>query len=192
MSLAGHRLGDGPAGRRRSGERQPVDPGQHRFGDILHRAGHQLPQIARKARFNRELAHEHSRKDRLRIGLVDDRVAGDERGDEVVGAQGQRIVPRRDEPDDPERRVIDLGAGQPGHSTAPARRAQCARGGKRGESADVVGVEHLVVGVLAGLAGLGLDDVEEQLLAAPDQIVQGEEHCRALTHTAGSPRCLRA
>ena len=88
----------------------------HGHADVAPLSGHDVEASGRKARFVKQ-AGQHERRQRRVLGrLGDNRAAGDERGAELEGQQGHRIVERRNRNHDADRfaRHDHLFAGRPG------------------------------------------------------------------------------
>ena len=179
--------GDRPSRGRRPGERDSVGTGHECGADLGGRAGHELPHLGGQTRGDGQPAHEHRGQRRRRIGFVDDGVAGGQGREQVGRTQGQRVVPRCDEPDHAQRGARDLGAGEHGDRPAPTFGTQIPGGHHPVVAEHIEGIEDLVIGVDAGLAGLVLDDVEEQILI-PDQCgMQSSEHLRPVLNRLSGP-----
>ena len=119
---------------------------------------------------------------------MDNGVAGGQGREQVGRTQGQRVVPRRDETDHTQRGARDLGAGEHGDGSASTFGPQIAGGHHPIVAEHIEGIEDLVIGVDAGLAGLVLDDVEEQILIADQRGMQTGEHLRSVLNRLGGPR----
>ena len=126
----------------------------------------------------------------LRVGLDDDAVARDQGGEGVGHRQHQRVVPRRDDADDALRDVVLAGgdeAGQGAQPTLGLERPGC-------EAGVVPGGDRLVHDLLerpdAGLAVLGLDEVEQLVLPVEHEVVVAQQHGGAVAHRGSGPRLL--
>ena len=101
------------AGKRHLARNRMLD---HGHADVAPLSGHDVEASGRKARFVKQ-AGQHERRQRRVLGwLGDNRAAGDERGAELEGQQGHRIVERRNRNHDADRfaRHDHLFAGRPG------------------------------------------------------------------------------
>ncbi len=168
-------LGDLAAGPGRAGERDVVGVVDHGRADHRAVADHDLPEVGGQSGLDQQLAGPEGGQRGLRVGLVDHRVARDEGGQGVADGEFERVVPRRDLPDHTLRTPGLDRMGE--HRQRPAvaavaqvrgRRAPVVPGGQRDG-------EHLFEGVQAGLAGLGLDQVEHLVLPLEQQVVEAQQ-----------------
>ena len=166
------------AGGGRAGEADVVGALDHRRTELAAGAGDHVPQTLREAGLLEQLGAEQRRQHRLGVGLGDHRVAGEQRGQPVAERHRERVVPGRDDPDDALGHVVDLDPGQPGHDAELAlgvevvvRRARVVARGQRD-------VQRLVERVLARLARLPADQVDDLVLAVEDQVVQAQQQLR--------------
>ncbi len=83
-----------PADGGRPGERHIVCALDHGAADRRPVPRDDLPQASRQPRLDSDGPRQQRSQHRLDVGLVDDRVACDERGQVVGDRQGQRVVPR--------------------------------------------------------------------------------------------------
>ena len=190
MSRSAHCLRDGPPGRGRAGEADVVGLGDDRAADLGPGAGDDLPQLGREAGLVEQLRGQQRGEHGLGVGLGDDRVAGEQRREAVAERHRERVVPGRDDADDALGHAVHLGARE--HREHPA---------------DAVGVEVLVrgtgvvargqrevgdleVGVLAGLARLPHDEVDELVLPVEQEVVQAQEGGGALVDRRRGPSGL--
>ena len=183
-------LRDQPAGGRRAGEADVVGALDHRPTEVAAGAGDHVPQTLGEAGLLQELGAEEGREHRLGIGLGDHRVAGQQRGQPVAQRHRERVVPGRDDADHALGDMVDLDPGQPGHGPQPAlgvevvvRRTGVVAGGQRD-------VQRLVERVLARLARLPADQVDDLVLAVEHQVVQAEQDLRAVLERRLRPRLL--
>ena len=137
-------------------------------------------------------AAEQRRQHGLGVGLDDDRVAGHQGGDPVAQRHRERVVPGRDDADHALGDVVDVDPGQGGDHAqtalaveVPVGRARVVAGGQRD-------VQRLVEGVLAGLAGLPHDQVDDLVLAVEHQVVEPQQRLGPLVERRPRPGDLRA
>ena len=184
-------LGDDPAGGGGAGEADVVGVRDDRATHLGTGAGDDLPGLGREAGLLEQLGGEQRGEHGLRVGLGHHRVAGQERRDAVAERHRERVVPRRDDADDTLRHAVDLGTGEHREHAADAPGVEVLVGGAgvvaRGERE----VGDLEVGVLAGLARLPHDEVDELLLPVEEQVVQPQERRRPVVDGGGRPRRLR-
>ncbi len=184
-------LGDDLPGGGAPREHHVVDPVDHRGADLLARAGDGDEQVLRQPGLLQQLDRQQRDERGLGVRLDDDGVAREQRRDGVRDGQRQRVVPGADDPDDTLRVGVLHHAGQPGQRAAPGLRLEEAGGVVGVVPARHGDVEELLEGPRAGLAGLGLDEVEEQVLPVEQQVVVAEEDLRALGDRALHPGGLR-
>ena len=123
----------------------------------------------------------------LRVGLGDHRVAGHQRGKAVGQRHRERVVPRRDDADDALGDAVDVDPGEErDHAAAPLGRHVLA-GHPRVVAGRQCGVGDLVVGVLAGLAVLQRDDVEQLRHPLEQQVVEPQHDRSTLVHRRPRP-----
>ena len=112
-------------------------------------------------------------------GLVTTALPASERGQAVAQRHRERVVPRRDDPDDALGHVVDLDPGQ-ARGRRPSRRSvsRCSCAGAAVVAGGQRDVQRLVEGVLAGLAGLPADQVDDLVLPVQHQVVQPQQDRR--------------
>ena len=128
---------------------------------------------------------------RLAVRLGDDRVARGERRKSITDAERQRVVPRRDHPDDTLRVVILPGLGQAREGPGAAVGPQEARGGPGVVAAHLRDVDDLLEGVPAGLAVFQLDQIEHRVLPGEQERREAQQHLRPLRGGQPAPVPLR-
>ena len=172
-------LRDQLAGGGRAGEADVVGALDHRRAELAARARRRRSTgPGGKPASSSSCGAEQRREHRLGVGLGDHRVAGEQGREAVAQRHRERVVPRRDDPDDALGHVVDLDPGQPRDDAELAlgvevlvRRAGVVARGQRD-------VQRLVEGVLAGLAGLPADQVDDLVLAVEHQVVQPQQQLR--------------
>ncbi len=155
------------------------------------RAGDDLDEVLRQPRLLEQCEAPQRGERRLAVGLDDHRVAGRERGRRVADAQRQRVVPRRDDPHHAERVAVLVGGGQHRERAAAALRLEVPGGGVRVVAGHDRDVEDLLERVLARLARLELDQVEDLVLAREHQVVEAQQDALALREAGLRPGGLR-
>ena len=158
---------------------------EHAPGSCYH-----LEQLGWEPRLAQELHRDESGEGCLGVWLEDDAVAGEQRGDGVGDGEGQRIVPGADDPHDTLGVVVLGRAGQDRERALATDRPQVLRRAVGVIASRHRDVRHLFEGADPGLAGLGLGDVEELLLAVEHEVVVGEHDVAALDQRATGPRSL--
>ena len=128
----------------------------------------------------------------LGVGLGDDGVAGQQRGQPVAERHRERVVPRRDDPDDALGHPVDLDPGQPGDDAELALGVEVLVGGAGVVARGERDVHGLVEGVLAGLAGLPHDQVDDLVLAVEHEVVQAQQDPGPLVERGARPGRLGA
>ncbi len=113
-----------------------------------------------------------------------------ERGEDVADAEGERIIPRGNEPNDAERVILRARRGEHRQGAAVALVAQGVGGALTIEARAIVEVHDLVIGVGAGLAVFGLDEVKDGVLVLAQSLVEAEEHAAALGEARVAPDLL--
>ena len=135
-----------------------------------------------------ELRGQQRRQHRLGVGLDDHRVAGDQGGQPVAERHREGVVPGTDDPDDALGDVVDVDPGQHGEEAHAPLGAEVTFG----RAAVVAGrqrdVGRLVEGVLAGLARLPHDQVDDLVLAVEHEVVQPQGSLGPLTDGRPGPR----
>jgi hypothetical protein len=127
---------------------------------------------------------------RLGVRLHHDGVPGGEGGKRVPGGQFERVVPRRDVAHHAPGVAQFADARQHGERAGVAagpqvtRRGAAVVAGRRGDGL------HLLVGGQPRLAGFELDEVEDLVLAAQQQVVAAQQHRGAVAHRARGPVAL--
>ena len=152
---------------------------------------HDSEYIRRYTGLEETFAHPECGERGLDIGLDQNGVPRQERGDGVARGQGQRVVPRRDHTDETHRVSDDLRTDEQRESPAHAPRAH--------ESADVAGVvpgvdadvEHFLIGITPGLTRLQLDEVEDLIAPREDEVVEAEQDRTTSRDGDRGPRHLR-
>ena len=190
MSRSAHWRRDGAPGRGRAGEADVVGLGDDRAADLGAGTGDDLPQLGREAGLVEQLGGQQRGQHGLGVGLGDDGVAGEQGREAVAERHRERVVPGRDDADDALRHAVDLGAGEhrehaadaPGVEVLVGRAGVVARGQRE--------VGDLEVGVLAGLARLPHDEVDELVLPVEQEVVQAQERGGALVDRRRGPRGL--
>ncbi len=126
----------------------------------------------------------------LRVGPQHDRIAGEQRRDRVADRQGERVVPRGHDADDPDRVVAGDGVGE--HRQDPCRAAwgKVCRGAAGVVARHEGDVGDLLETVRPGLAGLELDQVEQLVLVGEHQVVQAQHDPLAVCQRRSRPRPL--
>ena len=168
-------LRDELAGGGRAGEADVVGARDQLGADLGAGTRDDLPEVGREAGLLEQLGREQGRQHGLGVGLGHDGVAGQERREAVAEGHRERVVPGRDDPDDALGDPVELDPGEHREDPADAagvevlvRRAPVVARGERD-------VERLVEGVLAGLARLPADQVDDLLLAVEDEVVQPQQ-----------------
>ena len=167
------------AGRGRAGEHHHVDLVDQRLAGLAEAGRDLVDAVGQAARAHR-LDHRQRRERRDLRRLEDHRVAGRQRRDAVAEGVRQRVVPRPDHADEPERRVAhhELAAEHERVGGADLLVGEVLRRVLGPEAERVGDVADLrQQGVLVGLAGLG-DDRLDQALAG----------CRPPTSARGAGR----
>ena len=113
-----------------------------------------------------------------------------ERGEDVADAEGERIIPRGNEPHDAERVILRARLGKHRQGAAVVLVAQGVGGALTIKARAIVEVHDLVIGVGAGLAVFGLDEVKDGVLVRAQGLVEAEEHAAALGETRVAPDLL--
>ena len=126
----------------------------------------------------------------LGVGLDEDSVAGHQRGQRVGNAHRQRVVPGGDDAHDAAGLEMLDGAGNQRECAEPPLALQVTMGGPGVVTAHDRGVGDLFECVPPRLAAFQLDQVQGLRLAAQHQVVQPQEHLRALLERALRPGCL--
>ena len=148
-----------------------------------------LPEVVRQARLREQLCAAQSGERGLLVGLEHHGVACGEGGDAVAHGQHERVVPRGDHAHHTLGRLghLDAGEEREGPERAAGREQPCrAPGVVAGGERDV---RDLIVGLLAGLAGLPLDQVHQVRGAREGQVVQPQQiSCRAAAGASGPGR----
>ncbi len=120
-------------------------------------------------------------------GLVQHRVAGQQRGQGVTEDEDERVVPGGDVGDDPHRGAGDDRVAEQGDEPRPVLGREQTGAATGVEPADLKHPDELEERVAARLAGDQLDEVG-QLLATPQHgVVDRLEHLRAVPHGPGGP-----
>ncbi len=183
-------LRDRLAGGGRAGEADVVGAADDLRAELASGTGHHLPQVPGEAGLLEQL-HAHQRGEhRLRVGLVHHGVAGEQRGQTVAQRQRERVVPRRDDPDDTLGDAVDLDPGETGHDTGDPLGVQVPVSGAAVVARGQRDVQRLVVRVLAGLAGLPADHVADLRLPLEEQVVQAEQRGLPLVDRGARPLLL--
>ena len=171
----GAALRDELAGGGRAGEADVVGARDQLGPDLGAGTGDDLPEVGREAGLLEQLGREQRRQHGLGVGLGDDGVAGQQRREAVAQRHRERVVPGRDDADDALGDPVELDPGEHREDAADAAgvevlvgRAPVVAGGERD-------VERLVEGVLAGLAGLPADQVDDLLLAVEHEVVEPQQ-----------------
>ncbi len=183
-------LGDQLAGRGGAGEADVVGALDDRAAELATRTGDDVPEVLGEAGLLEQLRAEQRGQHGLGVRLGDHGVAGQQRRDAVAQGQRERVVPGRDDADDALGHVVDLDPGQDrdraqlalGVEVAVGR--TCVVAGREGD------VHRLVVGVLAGLAGLPADEVHDLVLAVHHDVVQPQQDLRTVLQRGLCPRPL--
>ena len=130
----------------------------------------------------------------LRVRLGDHGVAGEQRGQPVAERHRERVVPGRDDPDDALGHPVDLDPGQARDDAELALGVEVLVRGTGVVAGGQRDVQRLVERVLAGLAGLPHDQVDDLVLAVQHQVVQPQQAPRALVDADPRHACcaLRA
>ena len=192
ISRSAHLPGDDLAGRGRAGEADVVGALDDVGADLAARAGDHLPEVLGEAGVAQQLEAVERAQHGLGVGLGHDRVAGHDRRQPVAQRHREGVVPRRDDADDALGDAVHLDAGQAGDDAGDAarvqvlvRRARVVAGGQRD-------VQRLVEGVLARLARLPADEVDDLVLALQHEVVQPQHERRPLLQRGLRPGRLRA
>ena len=180
-------LADEPAGVRGAGEHHVVGVVDQRRADVRPLPADHPEQALRKAGAVEQRDAEQRRERGLVVRLEHDAVAGHQRRDRIGETRGEREVPRRDDPDDT-LRLVDLGRRtHHRHRTTAGDRGEQLR-----RALEVVRGHHRYVAGLverhpAGLARLGLDQVDDRLVVLEQQLVESLEDCESLLHRPLGP-----
>ena len=146
----------------------------------------------REAGLLQEVGAEQRRQHGLGVRLGHHGVAGEQRGKPVAQRHRERVVPRRDDADDALGHVVDLDPGQPGYDAELALGVEVVVRGPRVVAGGQRDVQRLVEGVLACLARLPADQVDDLVLAIEHQVVQAQQDLRTLLESRPRPRLLGA
>ena len=181
------------AGRGRAGEHHHVDLVDQRLTRLAE-AGRDLVDALGQAALAHRLDHQQRGQGRDLRRLEDHGVAGGERRDAVAEGVRQRVVPRADHADEPERRVAhdELAAEHERVGRADLLVGEVVRrvlGPEAERAADVADLGEQ--GVLVGLARLGDDRVDHALLVVEHPLLGAPQHARAALEAERLPGRLR-
>ena len=107
-------------------------------------------------------------------------------------AMRERVVPGRDDPDDALGDLVDVDPGEHRIDADPPLRAEVLSSGAGVVARRHRDVRDLLEGVLAGLARLPLDQVEDLVLPVEHQVVEVEQDLPAQLERDAGPGLLRA
>ena len=171
-----------------AGEADVVGGIHDRIADLVTGAGNHGPERGGYAGFDERAARGEDRQGALVVGLLHDTIAGGEGRHDVHERERQRVVPGRDDADEPLGLVADAGLHDDGDRRTATVPGEDAASLHRVVASDVRALEDLLEGLTAGLAGLRLQDVEQVVPALQQQVVSLQQHRAAVGVARGTPR----